>query len=89
MTNHISTHLHLQVLAAYNEVSFHMSRITRTHHRVFKDLPQVAVVVGGVVVGRGDEPPELMTVCDVHEDSLQQTGKHIQVSFMDGEWKLK
>lgn len=43
-----------------------------THHWVLEDLPQVAVVVGGVVVGRGDEPAELVQVGQVHEHSLQR-----------------
>lgn len=46
-----------------------------TYHRIFKYLPQVIVIVGGVIIGGGNEPPEVLTVCYVHEDSLQHTGK--------------
>lgn len=45
-----------------------------TYHRVFKYLPQVIVIMRNVVIGCGNEPPELVAVCYVHEDSLQHTG---------------
>lgn len=46
-----------------------------TYHRVFKDLPQVIVIMRNVIIGCGNEPPELVAVCYVHEDSLQHTGE--------------
>lgn len=51
-----------------------------TYHRVFKYLPQVIAIMRNVIIGCGNEPPEIMPVCYVHEDSLQQTGKS-SVSF--------
>lgn len=49
-----------------------------TYHWVLKDLPQVAVVVGGVVVGGGDEPAELVLVGQEHEHSLQRRRRRDQ-----------
>lgn len=49
-----------------------------TYHRVFKYLPQVIVIMRNVIIGCGNEPPKVVTVCYVHEDSLQQTGKKVQ-----------
>lgn len=46
-----------------------------TYQRVFKYLPQVIVIMRNVIIGCGNEPPELVAVCYVHEDSLQHTGK--------------
>lgn len=46
-----------------------------TYQWVFKYLPQVIVVMGNVVVGCGNEPPKLVAVGYVHENSLQQTNK--------------
>ena len=43
------------------------------HHRVLEDLPEIAVVVGRVVVGSGDEASKLLAVGDEHEDSLEQS----------------
>lgn len=51
-----------------------------TYRRVFKYLPQVIVIMRNVIIGCGNEPPKIVTVCYVHEDSLQQTGKS-SVSF--------
>lgn len=46
-----------------------------TYHGVFKYLPQVIVIMRNVIIGCGNEPPKVVPVCYVHEDSLQQTGK--------------
>lgn len=51
-----------------------------TYHRVFEYLPQVIVIMRDVIIGCGNEPPKVVPVCYVHEDSLQQTGKS-SVSF--------
>lgn len=51
-----------------------------TYHRVFKYLPQVIVIMRDVIIGCGNEPPKVVPVCYVHEDSLQQTGKVQSVS---------
>lgn len=42
-----------------------------TYRWVFKYLPQVIVVMRSVIIGRGNEPPKVVTVGYVHEDSLQ------------------
>ena len=48
-----------------------------TYHGVFKYLPQVIVIMRNVIIGCGNEPPEVVPICYVHEDSLQQTGEKL------------
>lgn len=52
-----------------------------TYQGVFKYLPQVIVIMRNVIIGCGNEPPKLVAVCYVHEDSLQHTGKRKSVAF--------
>lgn len=52
-----------------------------TYHRVFKYLPQVIVIMRNVIIGCGNEPPKVMPVCYIHEDSLQQTGEKSPISL--------
>lgn len=60
--------------------------IIMTYHGVFKYLPQVIVIMRNVIIGCGNEPPELVAVCYVHEDSLQHTGE-TKISRFRKSWK--
>lgn len=57
-----------------------------TYHGVFKYLPQVIVIMRNVIIGCGNEPPELVAVCYVHEDSLQHTGE-TKISRVRKSWE--
>lgn len=51
----------------------------QTHHRVFKDLPQVVVEMVGLVFLGGQDAPKRVHVGHEHEDALKRG--HSQSKF--------
>lgn len=46
-----------------------------TYQWVFKYLPKVVVIMRCVIVGSRNKPSKLMTICNIHENSLWRTKK--------------